>query len=84
MPHMNIEKGVDLKDFPKTVHVSKHQDLIDILARLEVGDSFTVPAKRQTDYETVVAYLKRKKKLVGFKFASRREDNVTLRIWRTE
>lgn len=84
MPHFNVEKGVKLEDHKRSTGVSKNQDIIDALAKLEVGDSFTMPYGRKSSYESVRAMFNKQGRMTDKRFASRKEDNVTLRIWRTQ
>jgi hypothetical protein len=84
MPHFNIEKGVKLEEHKRTKGVSKNQDIIDMLFELEVDDSFTLPFARRSSYESVCGMLKKQGRTKGRRWVSRKDDSVTLRVWRVE
>lgn len=84
MPHLHIEKGVELSNHQRHTGISKNQDIIDLLFQMEVDDSFTLPYARRASFESVVSMLKAKGTTQGRRWASRKEDNVTLRVWRIE
>lgn len=84
MPHMHIEKGVELPDRQRSTGRSKNQDIIDLLFQMEPMDSFTLPMGRRASVESVQAMLRKQKRTQGRRWSIRKEDNVTLRIWRVE
>lgn len=87
MPHYNIEKGVELIDSQRSTGRSKNQDLIDLMLTMDLGDSFTIPVSRRPSFDSVASMLRKRQReaqVAERRFATRKEDNVTVRIWRTE
>lgn len=84
MPHFNVEKGVDMPVIARRGGPSKNQDIIDALFALSEGDSFTMPYSRKSSYESVKSMLQKQNRTNGRQWAGRKEDNVTLRVWRTK
>lgn len=70
MPHNQIQKGVPI-DVPLREQLP--------VAEMEVGDSFTVPYKQ---HKGVTSMLTRVQRKTGWRFRTRKEDSVTLRVWR--
>lgn len=83
MPHYKLEKGVTMTENARYTGVSKNKDLHDLLRTMEVGESFTIPNSRRGSIESVIS-ITRRKVYPERRFAVRKEDNVTTRIWRVK